>query len=83
VVTPDDPIDTVEAVARAYQPRWLVLERADIVRALTPVLRGEGRPSWVGTPLFTVPAEDGGPPRLELYPVCLDAADRRCSTTAS
>src|SRR5262249_170318 len=29
VVTPDDPIDVIEAVARAYETRWLVLERDD------------------------------------------------------
>ena len=38
VVTPNDPLPTIEAVARAYQPTWLVLERDDIARELAPVL---------------------------------------------
>ncbi|HEY0443374.1 MAG TPA: glycosyltransferase family 39 protein [Candidatus Limnocylindrales bacterium] len=83
VVTPDDPIDTIEAVARAYRTRWLVLERDQAARALAPVLKGESRPAWIGAPVFSVPAADGGPPRLALYPVCTDAADSRCLAVAS
>jgi hypothetical protein len=79
VVTPDDPIDTIESVARAYRTRWLVLERDDLARALTPVLRGESRPAWIGPQLFSVPAADGGAPRLAFYAVCVDATDTRCS----
>ena len=52
VVTPDDPIDTIEAVARAYDTRWLVLERDDAVgrarRRSSPASRarrGSGRRS--------------------------------------
>ncbi len=48
IVTPDDPIETIEQVARAYGTRWLVLERDDIVRSLAPILAGGTRPSWVG-----------------------------------
>jgi len=79
VVTPDDPIETVEQVARAYGTRWLVLERDDIVRSLAPILAGGDRPAWVGPPVYVVPAPDGGIPRLAMYPICLDNADDRCA----
>jgi hypothetical protein len=79
IVTPDDPIDSIEAVARAYNPRWLVLERNDAAGALAPLLRGESRPTWIGEPVFAVPAPDGGLPALVLYPVCTVAGDDRCS----
>ena len=79
IVTPDDPIETIEQVARAYDTRWLVRERDDIVRALAPILAGGERPSWIGSPVFVVPAADGGIPRLAMYPVCLDNSDDRCA----
>jgi hypothetical protein len=78
IVTPDDPLGTLEAVARAYRPRWLVIERNDAAGALGPVLRGESRPSWIGGPVFVVQAPNGGLPLLALYPICLEAADDRC-----
>lgn len=78
VVTPDDPIETIEAVARAYGTRWLIVERDDAARALGPVLRGEARPAWIGPAVFTVDADDGGIPELALFPVCLSADDARC-----
>ena len=77
VVMPDDPIETIEAVARAYEIRWLVVERSDTVRAMAPVLEGT-RPSWIGPPAFTVASDDGGLPRLVLYPVCRSVEDMRC-----
>ncbi|HET7701985.1 MAG TPA: glycosyltransferase family 39 protein [Candidatus Limnocylindrales bacterium] len=79
VVTPDDPIETIEQVARAYHPRWLVLERNDAAVALGPVLRGESRPTWIGPPAFVVPGRDGGLPALALFPVCTEPGDDRCS----
>lgn len=79
VVTPDDPIEVIESVARAYGTRWLVLERADAARALAPVLAGV-RPSWIGAPVFQIPSADGGLPRLALYPVCTVSGDTRCGT---
>jgi hypothetical protein len=78
VVTPDDPIEVIEAVARAYEVRWLVVERGDAARAVGPVLAG-ARPSWIGPPVFSVPATDGGLPRLALFPVCTTAGDTRCT----
>jgi hypothetical protein len=78
VVTPDDPIETIEAVARAYGTRWLVLERDDAAQALAPVLLGESRPGWIGAPVFSVSSADGGAPRLALYPVCTIESDTRC-----
>lgn len=81
IVTPDDPIETIEAVARAYHPRWLVIEKGDAASALAPILRGESRPSWIGPPAFIVPAADGGLPVLVLYPVCTEVGDDRCSDT--
>ena len=81
IVTPDDPTDSIEAVARAYNPRWLIVERNDAASALAPLLRGESRPTWVGGPVFVVPAPDGGLPVLVLYPVCTLPGDDRCSGT--
>jgi 4-amino-4-deoxy-L-arabinose transferase-like glycosyltransferase len=80
VVSPDDPIDTVEAVARAYGIRWLALERDGVVRSLAPVLAGESRPSWIGRPVFEVAASGGGVPALVLYPVCVGDGDDRCAS---
>jgi hypothetical protein len=70
VVTPDDPIDVIESVAKAYETPWLVVERNDAARALGPVLAGT-RPPWIGPSVFTVPSSDGGLPTLALFPLCL------------
>jgi hypothetical protein len=80
VVTPDDPIATVETVARAYGIRWLALERDGVVRSLEPVLAGQSRPAWIGRPVFEVAAAGGGPPALALYPVCVGDGDDRCTS---
>ena len=77
VVTPDDPIEVIESVARAYQTGWLVLERDDAARALGPVLAGT-RPPWIGPPVFSVPAADGGLPKLALFPLCLGSDVSAC-----
>jgi hypothetical protein len=79
VVTPDDPIETIQAVAQAYQTRWLVIERDNAARSLGPVLAGT-RPAWIGPPVFTVPAADGGLPTLALFPVCTTPGDTRCGS---
>jgi hypothetical protein len=83
VVTTSDPLDTIEQVARAYDIRWLVLERADVVPALVPVLVDDERPGWIGPPVFEVAASDGRTPRLALYAVCVRSDDARCAMEAA
>ncbi|MGP1673872.1 MAG: glycosyltransferase family 39 protein, partial [Candidatus Limnocylindrales bacterium] len=78
VVSPDDDIDTIEAVARGYDIRWLLLERGAVVEALVPVLTDDRRPTWIGPAAFSVPSPSGGPAALALFPVCLSTADPRC-----
>jgi hypothetical protein len=80
VVTPDDPLEVIESVARAYHTRWLVVERGDAARSLGPVLAGI-RPGWIGAPVFTVPSSDGGLPSLALFPVCTSSGDARCASS--
>ncbi|HEV8488523.1 MAG TPA: glycosyltransferase family 39 protein [Candidatus Limnocylindrales bacterium] len=84
VVTPNDPIETIESVARAYGTRWLILERDDIVPALAPVLLGQRRPAWIGAPVFerTTGSRPGATvaPEIALYPVCVAPGDGRCRT---
>ncbi len=72
VVLVNDPIDTIEAVAVAYDIRWLVIERADSVAATTPILDGTARPGWVGSPILATGD-------LGVYPVCTTVTDDRCS----
>ena len=43
VVTPYDDLATIEQAMRAYDVRWLVLERDQIVPALEPVLTGRAQ----------------------------------------
>jgi hypothetical protein len=77
----NDPLDTIEAVARAYDIRWLVLERDDAVAAAAPILEGD-RPAWIGPPVAEIPragSAPGDPPEVALYPVCLEAGDARCA----
>jgi hypothetical protein len=84
VVSPDDPIDTVEDVARAYDIRWLILERRDIVRSMEPILLGGPRPAWIGAPVYTYDAPTTNPdlagkPAAVVYPVCTQPGDTRCA----
>ena len=87
VVLVNDPVETIEEVARAYGIRWLVLQRADSVAAMKPVLDGGTRPPWIGPPVATRPtvARPGREPPPEgaldlgVYPVCTEAADARCA----
>jgi 4-amino-4-deoxy-L-arabinose transferase-like glycosyltransferase len=65
VVLVNDPLETVEAVARAYGIRWLVLDRDDSVESVAPILDGQTRPPWLGEPVLSV----GDPVRLAIYPV--------------
>ena len=75
VVLVNDPLDTVEQVARAYEIRWLVVNRADSVAAVAPLLAGD-RPAWVGVPIFA--AATAGEVDLAVFPVCTQAGDVRC-----
>lgn len=95
VVTPNDPLPVIETVAADYGVRWLVLERNSIVPALVPVLEGQSRPAWIGTPVLVIPSSASeatsastrsatsaaaSAPDLALYPVCTSAGDARCGT---
>ena len=82
MVAPNDPIATVESVARAYDVRWLFVERSNAVPALGPILDGTGRPGWVGPPVWSVTGQtttvDAG-----LYPICFTTGDPRCVVLAA
>ncbi|MBA2570350.1 MAG: glycosyltransferase family 39 protein [Chloroflexi bacterium] len=89
IVTPDDPLPIVESALRAYDVRWLVLERDHVTSALAPILAGEVRPTWLSAPVLVVADQDGSPtagptvgspyPRAALYAVCLAPGDPRCT----
>ncbi|MFI5258684.1 MAG: glycosyltransferase family 39 protein [Candidatus Limnocylindrales bacterium] len=87
VVLVNDPLPTVEQVARAYQIRWLVLERAGAPQAVEPILDGAARPAWIGPPVASLPAVPApgvaalpsGAVDLAVYPVCVAADDTRCA----
>ena len=76
VVLVNDPLDTVLAVARAYNTRWLVLELDDTVPAAAQILVDGNRPAWVGPPILARPD-------VSVYPLCTSPADTRCSTAAA
>ena len=65
VVLVNDPLETIHEVAAAYDIRWLVLDRADSVSAVTPILDGGPRPAWLGPPILSL----GSPTDLAVYPV--------------
>jgi hypothetical protein len=65
VVLVNDPLDTIHDVARAYDIRWLVLDRQDSVESVAPILDGAQPPAWLGSPILT----EGQPTRLAVYPV--------------
>ncbi len=65
VVLVNDPLETIEQVARAYDIRWLVLDRDDAVASVAPILDGTTDPSWLGPPIL----QSGTPTRLAIYPV--------------
>lgn len=87
VVTVNDPLPVSEEVARAYDIRWLVLQRSLIVPSMVPVLEGRERPGWIGEPVWTYVdpsvARDSSVigPDAALYPICLQADDARCGGT--
>jgi hypothetical protein len=76
VMSPADPLPVVEQAAAAYDVRWLVLERSQIVPSLEPVLDGTAHPGWLSAPLVT--SSDGGQVAAALYAVCLTPGDARC-----
>jgi len=65
VVLVNDPIETVERVARAYDTRWLVLDGEDSVAAAAPILDDVSRPPWLGDPIVL----RDGPSPLVILPV--------------
>ena len=65
VVLVNDPLDTIDEVADAYDIRWLVLDRGEAVPSVAPILDGTERPAWLGQPILT----EGTPTRLAVYPV--------------
>ncbi len=77
VVLVNDPLATVEQVARAYGIRWLVLNRADSVAAVAPILDGAPLPGWLGPPILA--SATGSQVRLAVYPVCTALGDARCA----
>ena len=90
LLTPSDDLATIEAVARLYDVRWLVLEGTDIVPALAPVLQGSEHPTWLSAPVAMVPGDSDRPvasiapglataPAGAVYAVCLTADDLRCT----
>jgi hypothetical protein len=92
IVTPDDPLPTIEEAMRLYDVRWLALEGAHTVEALEPVIRGEVRPEWLSEPIVVTPplprteeemAQEGErepAPRAALFAVCFSAEDERCTS---
>ena len=52
VVLVNDPLETIRDVARAYDIRWLVLDKRESVAAAAPIVAGV-RPAWVGAPVET------------------------------
>jgi hypothetical protein len=82
----NDPLEVIEDVARAYDIRWLVLNRSDTVASVAPILDGEARPEWLGAPVLGRPARQlpdaptlpQGALGLGLYPVCFAPDDTRC-----
>jgi hypothetical protein len=65
VVLVNDPLDTIHQVATAYDISWLVLDRADSVSAVAPILDGGPLPAWLGPPIMS----QGSPTQLAVYPV--------------
>ena len=85
VVLVNDPLATILDVGFAYGIRWLVLDRADGVPAVAPILDSDQRPAWIGPPIYaergTGTNPDGSPQAysLAIFPICLNSAiDPRC-----
>jgi hypothetical protein len=65
VVLVNDPQQTIQEVVDAYAIQWVVLDRADSVKPMAPVLDGLARPTWLGDPILTI----GQPVALAVFPV--------------
>ena len=85
VVAPADPIGTIQAVAKAYDARWLLVERRDTVAALAPLLEAAGaHPAWIGPSVWRETAAGADPDPASagddaaLFPLCFAAGDPRC-----
>ncbi|HSS35244.1 MAG TPA: hypothetical protein VLR93_03135, partial [Patescibacteria group bacterium] len=85
VVAPADPIATIQAVAKAYDARWLLVERRDTVTALAPLLEAAGaHPAWIGPSVWREPAAGADPDPVSagddaaLFPLCFAVGDPRC-----
>ncbi len=88
IVTPNDTLPVIEQALRDYDVRWLLLERAQIVPALAPILTGDEHPTWLSSPVATstdrASAAGAGRasvpvPGAVLYAVCLAPTDTRCT----
>ena len=77
VVLVNDPLDTIEQVAQAYDIRWLVLERGNTVPSMEPVIVRDERPAWIGPSLASSTGTDGQTV-WAVYPVCVAPGDARC-----
>ena len=53
VVLVNDPLDAILDVGVAYDIRWIVLDRADSVRSVAPILDKDERPAWIGPPIYS------------------------------
>ena len=74
-------IETIEAVADAYQIEWLIVDVNDSVPALAPVVDGEARPPWIGPPIATIPGPAASPGRSSTRSAQA-REDQRCVTVA-
>ena len=90
VVLVNDPLETIQAVARAYDIRWLVLDARRLRggrRADPGPRRATGLDRAGGLHGTSRRRRDGAGRRRALqrrvYPVCLEPADTRCAATAS
>ncbi len=91
VVLVNDPLATVEQVARAYRVSWLMLERADAVPAVAPILDGSARPAWLGQPVVATVTPGGeagtdssvGSLAFGLWPVCPTAGVDFCASSGT
>ena len=72
VVLVRDPLATIEEVGRAYDVRWLVLERDETVDAAGPILEGD-LPAWLEAPIYREDTDADGRLDFGLYPVCFEA----------